>query len=326
MKKKKDPFKYSKKDIDYIVNGKISKMTARIRQHERETKAAQEYAQALKHEIKVNTEAMYYDNKFIKAGRMIDMYQERDWATIDPNKKISLTSFMHTAQKAEKFRMDMANWSSEAIKENIRCMKKHMEEGLGLLPFEKILFQTRNPSISPNINFHLFEYVSKDIDKNYVVYNHRVLIFKKDKFVVKPMYLNGKTLKAPLDFSKKLIMPTDTTMSIFHAFIQLNSHTDKNTNIFDILPKKEKPKPKERNKMSNDTTYTSDVSDESSHEKRFIPYHSVRGHIRRLRKGDITAVRSHFRGQKEYGAIHKNYVLAPPRILRKGKVIWKQLF
>jgi len=32
-------------------------------------------------------------------------------------------------------------------------------------------------------------------------------------------------------------------------------------------------------------------------------------------------VRAHFRGHKEYGAIHKNYVLAAPRIIRKGKAL-----
>ena len=44
--------------------------------------------------------------------------------------------------------------------------------------------------------------------------------------------------------------------------------------------------------------------------------------MRRLQKGDITSVRSHFRGRKEYGAIFKNYVLAQPRLFRKGKEIW----
>ena len=132
-------------------------------------------------------------------------------------------------------------------------------------------------------------------------------------------------------------------------FLQLNSHTDKNTNIgiYDIKAKEDtgigslkikddkadnedfipvwksktvhiKP---DQYRAERDTTYTSDISDESSHEKRCVPYHSVRGHIRRLRKGDITAVKAHFRGQKEYGAIHKNYVLAAPRIIRKGKAI-----
>ena len=74
-------------------------------------------------------------------------------------------------------------------------------------------------------------------------------------------------------------------------------------------------------RTEKDTTYTSDVSDDEQHEKRLITYHSVRVHIRRLRKGYITSVRSHYRGQKEYGAIHKNYVLAAPRIMRKGKII-----
>ena len=139
--------------------------------------------------------------------------------------------------------------------------------------------------------------------------------------------------------------------NFYKAFIQLNSHTDKNAGIRDIVPKSEKPSTSFKIKESDtgqdefvpvwksktvyikpdeyrtekDTTYTSDVSDDITddepHEKRYVPYHSVRGHTRRLRKGDITSVRAHFRGHKEYGAIHKNYVLAAPRIIRKGKII-----
>ncbi len=185
-----------------------------------------------------------------------------------------------------------------------------------------------------------------------------MLFILRDK-IQSARYLTKSDVIVPLDFKKngntnhylwasKDKRPARVQADNFYkAFIQLNSHTDKNASIRDIVPKSEKPstsfKIKESNvsqdefvpvwksktvhikpdqyKAERDTTYTSDVSDESSPEKRFIPYHSVRGHIRRLRKGDITAVRSHFRGQKEYGAIHKNYVLAPPRILRKNKVI-----
>lgn len=339
---------------------KISKITRRIREHERQTESALEYADTLKQEIKKNSVGIMsveklkkydgYDKpihfqNFLEAGRIIDMYQARDWANLDPERKNALTSFMHHAQKAEKFRMDMKNWSHASKKENVRFMQKHMQEGLGLLPFEKILFQTRYSG--ENINFHLFEYVSKDIDKNHVVYSHRLLIFKEGIFVVDPKYIHRKTLKVPLDFSKGTVETTEQTLSPLHAFIQLNSHTDKNTNIFDILPKKEKPsnsftiknenvdqeefvpvwksktvyiKP-DQYRAEKDTTYTSNVSEDGPHEKRYVPFHSVRGHIRRLRKGDITAVKAHFRGQKEYGAIHKNYVLAAPRIIRKGKLV-----
>ena len=322
------------------VNDTISKITSKIRRYERETKAAQEYAEAVKRSSALNS--------FNFASRIIDMYQSRDWGgNLTPGKKLLLNEFMSSAQEAEKFRMDQINWSKKAINDNLHCIEKHTKEGLGLLPFNKILFQTRFYN-SPNVIYlNLFEYKNKDIENNTIEYNYSLVKIKKNSLCYNK--LNKITITVPIDFSKDKIRCLSKKSVAIKSFLQLNSHTDKNTNLgihdiqakqdtgigsFKIQDNKEDKKDfipvwksktvhikPDQYKAERDTTYTSDVSDESSPEKRFIPYHSVRGHIRRLRKGDITAVRSHFRGQKEYGAIHKNYVLAPPRILRKNKVI-----
>ena len=37
--------------------------------------------------------------------------------------------------------MDDINWSDESKKENKRCIEKHMQEGLGLLPLKKYFFK-----------------------------------------------------------------------------------------------------------------------------------------------------------------------------------------
>ena len=290
-------------------------------------------------------------NMFLNASRLVDMFQSRDWVTGTGLNKEVLCDFMSSAQEAEKFRMDQINWSEKAIDDNLHCIKKHTKEGLGLLPFNKILFQTRFYNSPRVIYLNLFEYKNKDIENNTIEYNYSLVKIKNNSLCYNK--LNKITITVPIDFSKEKIGFLSKQSVAIKSFLQLNSHTDKNTNIgihdiqakqdtgigsFKIKDNKEDNKEDKKDfipvwksktvhikpdqyKAERDTTYTSEVSDESSPEKRFIPYHSVRGHIRRLRKGDITAVRSHFRGQKEYGAIHKNYVLAPPRILRKDKII-----
>ena len=369
---------------------KIAKMTRKIREDQRQTKAARDYARSLKQNVgimSVKTEndesldikidkkqphTLDSHQRFAAASRMIDMYEQDNFEKIcdtrhNSKTKFLLTDFMSEAQKAEKFRMDDTNWSKEAKRENKRCVRKHMQEGLGLLPFEKVLFQKRGfekrfGNIDDRlIAFHLFEYVGKNIDKNTITYNHRAVFVKEGKLVIKKKYLLKVSVIVPLDFKKNWTSSNTHFIwgssefrpiscrgdNFYSAFIQLNSHTDKNANIFDIPPPKEKqsqsftiksednekdefvPVWRSKNvyvrpdeyRVERDTTYTSDVSDDGPHEKRYIPYHSVRGHIRRLRKGDITSVRAHFRGHKEYGAIHKNYVLAAPRIIRKGKLL-----
>ena len=328
------------------VKEKIATITRKTREYERQTTAAIEYAQAIKQSGSFNS--------FNFASRMIDMYQSRDWGNLTPDKKLLLNDFMKSAQKAEKFRMDQTNWSKKARRRNKTCINKHKKQGLGLLPFNNILFQTKIPSkFDKTIFFHLFEYKDKNLDLNYVTYDYRLLRVVDKTFRFEKEQLEKTTLQVPLDFSKaKKNICISMEPKIYFAwlnFLQLNSHTDKNTNIgiYDIKAKEDtgigslkikddkadnedfipvwksktvhiKP---DQYRAERDTTYTSDISDESSHEKRCVPYHSVRGHIRRLRKGDITAVKAHFRGQKEYGAIHKNYVLAAPRIIRKGKAI-----
>ena len=389
MKEIQDP---GSEEHDTKAVRRISKITSKIRENERQTDAALKYAESLKKEIIsyqglaalgpgvwkrdlaegfVKNVSEYKNSKqnFVNASRIIDMFQEKDWEDnlkfkIKRKSKNDLLDFMKTAQEAEKFRMDDINWSEESKKENQRCIQQHLKEGLGLLPFEKILFQTRGfenrfgEVNNRTVVFHLFEYVSKDLDKNNVTYSHRMLFILHDR-VQSAKYLKKSDIIVPLDFKKNgndnhyLWASKDDSCkrvqadNFYKAFIQLNSHTDKNASIRDIVPKNEKPstsfkikseetsedefvpvwksktvyiKPDEY-RTEKDTTYTSDVSDDEPHEKRLIPYHSVRGHIRRLRKGDITSVRSHYRGQKEYGAIHKNYVLAAPRIMRKGKII-----
>lgn len=381
MKEIQDP---GSEEHDTKAVRRISKITSKIRESERQTDAALKYAESLKKEIisyqglaalgpgvwKRDLTEGFNKQNFVNASKIIDMFQEKDWednSKFKAKEKHDLFDFIKTAQKAEKFRMDDTNWSQESKKENKRCIEKHMQEGLGLLPFEKILFQTRGfqkrfgNTDDRYIAFHLFEYREKNIEKNTVTYDHRALFVKDGVIVAKKQYLLKTSIIVPLDFKRNwtshgkhfiwasnVARPISTRGDNFHsAFIQLNSHTDKNASIRDIVPKNEKPstsfkikseetsedefvpvwksktvyiKPDEY-RTEKDTTYTSDVSDDEPHEKRLIPYHSVRGHIRRLRKGDITSVRSHYRGQKEYGAIHKNYVLAAPRIMRKGKII-----
>ena len=371
---------------------KIAKMTKKIREDERQAEAAREYARSLKQntkenvgimsvkkendeslDIKIHSYKLYSGQRFAAASRMIDMYDQNKFKKLygnklkDKNAVELVNDFMHEAQKAEKFKMDDINWSDESKKENKRCIEKHMQEGLGLLPFEKILFQKRGfqkrfGNIDDRyIAFHLFEYKEKDIEKNTVTYDHRALFVRDGVMVFKKEYLFKTSIVVPLDFKKNwtndgkhfiwasnVARPFSTRGDNFYsAFIQLNSHTDKNANIRDIVPKSEKPstsftiredeasqeefvpvwksktvyiKPDEY-RTEKDTTYTNDITDDEPHEKRYVPYHSVRGHTRRLRKGDITSVRAHFRGHKEYGAIHKNYVLAAPRIIRKGKAL-----
>jgi DNA-binding FrmR family transcriptional regulator len=387
MKEIQEP---SSDEYSHKIVRRISKITGQIREQERQTEAALEYARSIRQEISLNSglaalgpgpwkteltqqfadeHVKSQKQSFANASRIIDMFQEKDCENIYKSKLKrksidKLIDFMKTAQKAEKFRMDDLNWSEEAKKENQRCIEQHLKEGLGLLPFEKILFQTRgfeNRFGAVNnemIVFHLFEYKEKDLDRNNVTYSHRMLFILRDK-IQSARYLTKSDVIVPLDFKKngntnhylwasKDKRPARVQADNFYkAFIQLNSHTDKNASIRDIVPKSEKPstsfKIKESNasqdefvpvwksktvyikpdeyKTEKDTTYTNDVTDDEPHEKRYIPYHSVRGHTRRLRKGDITSVRAHFRGHKEYGAIHKNYVLAAPRIIRKGKII-----
>ena len=98
------------------VNDTISKITSKIRRYERETKAAQEYAEAVKRSSALNS--------FNYASRIIDMYQGRDWGNLTPGKKLLLNEFMSSAQEAEKFRMDQINWSEKAIDDNLHCIKK----------------------------------------------------------------------------------------------------------------------------------------------------------------------------------------------------------
>ena len=295
-------------------------------------------------------------NMFLNASRLVDMFQIRDWDISNKRKfgvSDQLCDFMSNAQKAEKFRMDQVNWSEKAIHDNLHCIQKHKKEGLGVLPFNKILFQTRFYN-SPNVIYlNLFEYKNKDIENNAIKYDYRSIKVKNNSLSWNK--LKKSTITIPIDFSKKnwgRVSPDHTAKKsvAMRSFLQLNSHTDKNTNIgvFDIKPKTDNGigsfkvkgdnvdekdfvpvwKSKtiyvrpEQYKPERDTTYTTDVEKNNDSEPRYVPYHSVRGHVRRLQKGDITSVRSHFRGRKEYGAIFKNYVLAQPRLFRKGKEIW----
>jgi hypothetical protein len=324
------------------------------------------------------------NNSFSYASHMVDMFQGRDWGTKIGNlNKEMLCDFMSNAQEAEKFKMDQSNWSQEAIEENKQCIKKHRKEGLGILPFNKILFQSKSADCI-TIYLHLFEYKNKNIEKNTIDYTHRLVRVLNNSFCYTREELKGFTITVPLDFQKESQIKTTVENLIWGSirsnqkakwvshskglsqkfsqnlykkntlaiktFLQLNSHTDKNTNIgvFDIKPKidsgigsfkvksevidKEDFVPvwksktvyvrPEEYKPERDTTYTSGVEkDGDDSESRYVPYHSVRGHIRRLQKGDITSVRSHFRGNKEHGAIFKNYVLAEPRLLRNNKQI-----
>lgn len=310
-------------------------------------------------------------NMFLNASRLVDMFQSRDWVTgTGLNKKV-LCDFMSSAQEAEKFKMDQSNWSKEAISENKKCIKKHMNEGLGILPFNKILFQTKFPFGGTNIKvdgtiyLNLFEYKNKNIEKNTIEYTHQQVRVVDNYFRYNQKEIQAHTITVPLDFSKikfgedsvyshiAKINNLNENKKLFamQKFLQLNSHTDKNTNIgvFDIKPKidsgigsfkvkadvveKETFVPvwksktvyvrPEEYKPERDTTYTSDIEkDSGDSEPRYVPYHSVRGHVRRLQKGDITSVRSHFRGNKEHGAVFKDYVLQQPRLFRNGKEIW----
>jgi len=290
-------------------------------------------------------------NMFLNASRLVDMFQSRDWVTGTGLNKEVLCDFMSSAQEAEKFKMDQSNWSKEAISENKKCIKKHMKEGLGILPFNKILFQTKFPKFDQTIYLSLFEYKSKNIENNTIEYTHQLVRVVNNCFRYTKEEIKGHTITVPLDFSK-LKFGESSVYSDFamKTFLQLNSHTDKNTNIgvFDIRPKidngigsfkvkgdnvdekdfvpvwKSKTiyvRP-EQYKPERDTTYTTDVEKNNDSEPRYVPYHSVRGHVRRLQKGDITSVRSHFRGKKEHGAIFKDYVLSQPRLFRKGEQIW----
>jgi len=318
------------------------------------------------------TEIMFLDkDMFLNASRLVDMFQGRDWKTRTGYHKKVLCDFMSSAQEAEKFKMNQSNWSKEAISENKKCIKKHMKEGLGILPFKKILFQTYLHPLNHNqfncdrtIELHLFEYKNKNIEKNTISYTHQKVRIVNNCFCYNKTEIQGHTLTVPLDFSKlKAGKPVTYKVDGFikskgsiychfamQTFLQLNSHTDKNTNIgvFDVKPKidsgigsfkvkadvveKEAFVPvwkrktvyvrPEEYKPERDTTYTSDVEkDSGDSEPRYVPYHSVRGHVRRLQKGDITSVRSHFRGNKEHGAVFKDYVLQQPRLFRKGKEI-----
>ena len=342
------------------IEKRIKKMTRTIREDERMAVAAREYAEALK--TSSLDKIIKVTSSFKDAARMLDMYSGRDWGNLTADKKNLLNVFMDSAQKAEKFRMDQTNWSKKAQQLNDECIKKHMREGLGLLPFDNILFQTKLASkFDKTIFFHLFEYKDKNLDLNLVNYDYRLLRVVNNNFTFEADHLKKINLSIPLDFSRYVSQLEKMKVKQKHffpsykgyikfawqTFLQLNSHTDKNTNIgiHDIKSKEDSGigslrikdnnsdnkdfipvwksktvyvRPEEY-KQERDTVYTKDITDDDNAlEKRYIPYHSVRGHIRRLQKGDITNVRSHFRGKKEYGAIHKNYVLGEPRILRKG--------
>ena len=203
MKEIQDP---GSEEHDTKAVRRISKITSKIRENERQTDAALKYAESLKKEIIsyqglaalgpgvwkrdlaegfVKNVSEYKNSKqnFVNASRIIDMFQEKDWEDnlkfkIKRKSKNDLLDFMKTAQEAEKFRMDDINWSEESKKENQRCIQQHLKEGLGLLPFEKILFQKRGfqkrfGNIDDRyIAFHLFEYKEKDIEKNTVTYDH----------------------------------------------------------------------------------------------------------------------------------------------------------
>ena len=129
------------------------------------------------------------------------MYQSRDWGgNLTPGKKLLLNEFMSSAQEAEKFRMDQINWSEKAIDDNLHCIKKHIKEGLGLLPFNKILFQTRFYN-SPNVIYlNLFEYKNKDIENNTIEYNYSLVKIRKNSLCYNK--LNKITITVPIDFSK----------------------------------------------------------------------------------------------------------------------------
>jgi len=319
----------------------INQLTKKIRQLERETDEI----------LSTVPGPMLGKDLFLNASRLVDMFQGRDWITVTGLNKGILCNFMSNAQEAEKFKMNQSNWSKGAINENKKCIKKHMNEGLGILPFNKILFQTKFPKFDQTIYLNLFEYKNKSIENNTIEYTHQVVRVVNNCFRYTEKEIKGNTITVPLDFSK-LKVGEGLVYSGFamKTFLQLNSHTDKNTNIgvFDVKPKidngigsfkiksdvveKETFVPvwksktvyvrPEEYKPERDTTYTSDVEkDSGDSEPRYVPYHSVRGHVRRLQKGDITSVRSHFRGSKEHGAIFKDYVLQQPRLFRKGKEI-----